>query len=207
MVEKVGGGKTGTSFARGTVFNKKPPPDKDGAEKKTTKNHKCVVRLWFKVLHGSTDVQEIMVGLLDYCLMTLQEQDKTACILNRKKTLKAQRVGELPCNFTNFDDDWGMWDEDIKMFLNTIREKGQQAFIASFYFQRNVEPNVSFEKTLLKMAKQSKHKGTVVIEVKPCQYLDTTWEIMFFNLPYCNAVGLQDYICKALVAKKSRLIH
>jgi hypothetical protein len=116
-------------------------------------------------------------------------------------------VGELPGDFTNFYDDWGMWDEDIKMFLNTIREKGQWAFTTSFYFQSNIEPKVLFEKTLLKMAKQSKHKETAVIEVKPCQYLDTAWEIMFFNLPYCDAVGLWDYICKALVAKKNRLIH
>jgi hypothetical protein len=62
-----------------------------------------------------------------------------------------------------------MWDEDIKMFLNTIREKGQWALTASFYFRSNVEPKVLFEKTLLKMAKQSKHKGMVVIKVKPCQ--------------------------------------
>ncbi len=60
-------------FAKGAVFNEKSPPDKDGAKKKTTKNHKCVVRLWFKVLHGSTDVQEMLIGLLDHCLMTLHE--------------------------------------------------------------------------------------------------------------------------------------
>ncbi len=99
-------------------------------------------------------------------------------------------MGELPCNFTDFNDDWGMWDEDIKMFLNTIREKGQRAFTTFFYFRSNVEPKVLFEKNLLKMAKQSKHKGTVLIEVKPCQYLDTTRDIMFFNLPYCDAVCL-----------------
>jgi hypothetical protein len=89
VVEEVGGGKTGTSFARGTVFNKNPPSDKDGAEKKTTRNCKCVVRQWFKVLHGYTDVQEMLVGLLDHYLMTLHEQDKNACILNRKKILEA----------------------------------------------------------------------------------------------------------------------
>jgi hypothetical protein len=66
MVEEVGGGKTGTLFAKRTVFNKKSPPDKDGAEKKTTKNHECFVRLWFKVLHGSMDVQEMLIGLLDH---------------------------------------------------------------------------------------------------------------------------------------------
>jgi hypothetical protein len=57
VVKEVGGGKTGTFFSKGTVFNEKFPPDKDGAEKKTTKNHKCGIRLWFKVLHGSADVQ------------------------------------------------------------------------------------------------------------------------------------------------------
>jgi hypothetical protein len=124
MVEEVGSGKTGTMFAKGTVFNKKSPPDKDGAEKKTTKNHECVIHLWFKVLHGCRDVQEMLIWLVDHCLMTLHKQDKTACILNRKKTLEARQVGELPHNFIDFYDNWGMWDEDIKMFLNTIREKG-----------------------------------------------------------------------------------
>jgi hypothetical protein len=83
------GNSHGRGFAKGTVFNEKPPPDKDGAEKKTTKNHECVVNLRFKVLHGSTDVQEMLIGLLDHCLMTLHKRDKTSCILNRKKTLKA----------------------------------------------------------------------------------------------------------------------
>ncbi len=75
-----------------------------------------------------------------------------------------------------------MWNKDIKIFLNTIREKGQQAFTTSFYFRSNIEPNVLFEKTILKMAKQSKHKGTVVIKVKPCQYLDNTLEILCFSI-------------------------
>jgi hypothetical protein len=115
-------------------------------------------------------------------------------------------VSELPCNFTDFYDDWGMWDEDIKMFLNTIRENGQRAFTASFYFWSSVEPKALFEKTLLNMAKQSKHKGMVGIKVKPCQYLDTT-RIMFFNTSYCGAIGLHNNICKALVEEKRRLIN
>jgi hypothetical protein len=76
------------------------------------------------------------------------------------------------------------------MFLNKIKEKGQQAFTASFYFWSTVETNTLFEKSLLKMANQSKHKGTVSMEVKPCQYLDTTRDIRFFNLPYYDAIGL-----------------
>jgi hypothetical protein len=83
-----------------------------------------------------------------------------------------------------------MCDEDIKMLLNTIRDKGQQVFTASLYFWSNAEPKALFEKTLFKMAKQSKNKWLVVIKVKPCQYLDTTQEIMFLNSPYCDAVGL-----------------
>jgi hypothetical protein len=122
--------------------------------------------------------------------MTLHEQDKTACILNRKKMLEARRVSSLPCNFTDFYNNWGSWDEDIKMFLTTIREKGQWAFSASFYFWSAVKPNTLFEKFFLTLAKQYKHKGTVTIEVKPCQYLDTTWDIIFFILPYCDTVGL-----------------
>jgi hypothetical protein len=52
------------------------------------------------------------------------------------------------------------------------------------------------------MAKQSQHKGTVSIELKSCQYLDTTRDIIFFNLPFCDVVGLQDYIKKALICEK-----
>jgi hypothetical protein len=53
------------------------------------------------------------------------------------------------------------------------------------------------------MAKQSQHKGSVLIEWKPCQYLDTTRDIIFFNLPFCDAVGLWDYIKLALIGEKS----
>jgi len=57
------------------------------------------------------------------------------------------------------------------------------------------------------MAKQSQHKGTVSMERKPCQHLDTTRDIIFFNLPFCDAIGLWDYLRAALTAEKSRLIH
>jgi hypothetical protein len=153
------------------------------------------------------DVQETLVGLLAHCLAVLQERDKTACILNRKKSLEARRVSDLPRDFTDFYDDWGLWDEDIKMFLNTIKEKGQRSFTASFYFRCSGDPEALFAKTLLKMAKQTHHKGTVSIELKPCQHLDTTRDILFFNLPFCDARGLRDYLCTALTAEKSRLIH
>jgi hypothetical protein len=116
-------------------------------------------------------------------------------------------VSGLPRDFTDFYDKWGLWEEDIKMFLNTIKDKGQQTFTASFYFRCSSDPAALFSKTLLKMAKQSQHKGTVLIKWKPCQYLDTTRDIIFFNLPFYGAVGLWDYIKSALIGEKSQLIH
>jgi len=153
------------------------------------------------------DIREILLGLLGHCLSALQERDKSACILNRRKTLEAKRVSDLPRDLTDFYDEWGLWEEDIRMFLNTIKDKGQHTFQASFYFRCSGNPDALFAKTLLKMAKQSQHKGVISIERKPCQHLDTTRDIIFFNLPFCNVVGLRDYIKAALTAKKSRLIH
>jgi hypothetical protein len=57
------------------------------------------------------------------------------------------------------------------------------------------------------MAKQLHHKGTITIKLKPCQHLDTTRDIIFFNLPFCDARGLRDYVPMALTAEKIRLIH
>ena len=130
------------------------------------KPNECVVRMRFKL--QPCDIQETLVGLVSHCLSVLQERDKMVCILNRCKTLEAKRVSDFPRDFTDFYDEWGLWEEDIKMFLNTIKEKGQRSFSASFYFRCSGDPEALFAKTLLKMAKQSSHKGTVAIEVKPC---------------------------------------
>ena len=192
------------TFAAETVFHERAPTPTDG-DKTTSKTNECVVRMRFKL--QPCDVQETLIGLLAHCLSVLQERDKSACVLNRRKTLEARRVSDLPRDFTDFYDEWGLWDEDIRSFLNTIKDKGQRSFQASFYFRCSGDPEVLFAKTLLKMAKQSQHKGTVSIERKPCQHLDTTREIIFFNLPFCDAVGLRDYLKAALVAEKSRLIH
>ena len=197
------GASKGATFASETVFHERvaTPTDMDAS----LKPNECVVRMRFKL--QPCDIQETLVGLVGHCLSVLQERDKTACILNRRKTLEAKRVSDFPRDFTDFYDEWGLWEEDIKMFLNTIKEKGQRSFSASFYFRCAGDPEALFAKTLLKMAKQSAHKGTVAIEVKPCQHLDTTRDIIFFNLPFCDAVGLRDSIKSALVAEKSRLIH
>jgi hypothetical protein len=59
----------------------------------------------------------------------------------------------------------------------------------------------------LKIATQTMIKGTITVEMKPCQCLDTACNIFFFNLPFCNATGLQDFIRKALTNQKATLIH
>ncbi len=198
------GGGRGATFAAETIFHEQSLTPTD-CTKIASKHHKCVVHMHFKL--QPSDVQETLVGLLAHCLAVLQERDKSACILSRLKSLEAKRMTNLPCNFTDFYDEWGLWEENIKMFLNTIKDKGQRYFTALFYFRSSVNPEVLFAKTLLKMAKQSQHKGTVLIELKPCQYLDTTCDIIFFNLPFCDAVGLWDYIRNALTAEKSCLVH
>ena len=191
----------GATFAAKTVFHKRSSTPTDGGNI-ASKPNDCVGRMRFKL--QPCDVQETLVGLLAHCLLVLQERDKPACILNRRKTLEVKRLSNLPRDFTDFYDKWRLWEEDIKMFLNTIKDKGHRTFTASFYFQCSGDPNALFAKTLLKMTKQSQHKGTVSIKLKLCQYLDTTRDIIFFNLPFCNAVGLQDnYIKMTLTVEKS----
>jgi hypothetical protein len=46
----------------------------------------------------------------------------------------------------------------------------------------------------------------VAIEVKPCQDLNTSQEIIFFNIPFCLAQGLRNLIRKAMVEQKLLLI-
>ena len=195
------GGK-GATFAAETIFHERSSTPTEGI-KAAAGTQDCVVCMRFKL--QPCDVQETLIGLLAHCLAVLHERDKAACILNRKKLLEAKRVSDLPRDFTDFYDEWGLWDKDIKMFLNTIKKKGQRSFTALFYFRCSGDP--LFAKTLLKMAKQSQHKGTVAIELKPCQHLDTTRDIIFFNLPFCDATGLRDYIRTALTDEKSSLIH
>jgi hypothetical protein len=190
----------GATFAAETVFHERSSTPTDGA-KTTSKTNDCVVRIPFKL--QPCNVQETLIGLLAHCLLVLQERDKSACVLNRRKTLEERRSSDLPRDFTNFYDEWGFWEEDIRMFLNTIKDKGQRTFQASFYFRCSGDPDALFAKTLLKMAKQLQHKGMISIERKPCQHLDTTREILFFNLPFCDTVGLRDYLKTALVAEKS----
>ena len=81
-----------STFAAKTVFHEHASTPTNG-DKTTSKTNKCVVRMRFK---QPCDIQEILVGLLAHCLSVLQERDKSACILNRSKTLEARRVSNLP---------------------------------------------------------------------------------------------------------------
>ena len=128
---KAEGGGKGATFSAETVFHERSTTPTDGSNTASTANV-CVVHMRFKL--QPCDVQETLIGLLAHCLSVLHERDKSACILNRKKTLEAKKVSDLPRDFTDFYDKWGLWEEDIKMFLNTIKDKGQRTFTASFYF-------------------------------------------------------------------------
>jgi hypothetical protein len=89
--------------SRSATFAASTPMDGD---KTTSRTNKCVVRMRFKL--QSCDVQETLLGLLGHCLSVLQERDKSACILNRRKILEARRVSDLPRDFTDFYDEWGL---------------------------------------------------------------------------------------------------
>jgi hypothetical protein len=56
------------------------------------------------------------------------------------------------------------------------------------------------------MAGQTKHKGTITIEMKPCQYLVTLRANIFFNLPFCSAQDLWQLLQNAMAAQKLLLI-
>ncbi len=58
------------------------------------------------------------------------------------------------------------------------------------------------------MAGQKKLKGQFLDkELKPCQHLDTTREIIFFQVPNCNAIGLRDTVCGAMTNTKLGMIQ
>jgi hypothetical protein len=79
--------------------------------------------------------------------------------------------------------------------------------MGSFYFRCKWDPAKLFEKTLLKMASQKKYKGMIAIELKPCQHLNTTGGIIFFNLLFCSNKGLRGTLCKTMRNQKSALIE
>jgi hypothetical protein len=147
------------------------------------------------------------MALIDRCLFILQERDKSAHLLSRDKSEEAFWVKDLPQDFTDFYDKWGLWEERTQAFLNTIPEGKSQAILMLFWFKSEWLPKTLFEKMLLNMAGQKKLKGQILVKLKPCQHLDTTREIIFFQAPNCNATGLRDALCRAMTKIKSGMIQ
>ncbi len=147
------------------------------------------------------------MALLDYYLAMLQERDKHARLLSHNKKEEAFKAKDLPQDFTDFYDEWGLWDDRMQSFLNIIPEGKSRLFSASFWFKCEMLPKVLFEKMFLKMAGQTKLKGSISVEMKPCQHLDTRREIIFFQVPNCNAIGLRDMLRKDMTKAKSGMIH
>jgi hypothetical protein len=187
----------GAKFTEGTQF-----VEKVSAAKKTpgkdAKTNDCIVRIEIKLTSGHKDIPESIMGMINHSLSILHEQHKKACYLNRKKSLEGSKATNFPKDFTNFYDNWQVWDEQIKAFANNIPADKSRLFLVSFNFRSKWDSAMLLEKTSLKMATQTKIKGKMTVEMKPCQCLDTAWDIIFFNLPFCNAIGLRDFICQAL---------
>jgi hypothetical protein len=94
----------------------------------------------------------------------------------------------------------------VRAFLNTIPAGKLRLFTGSFYFRCKWDPAQLFKKTLLKMASQKKHKGTIAIKLKLCQHLKTTRDVIFFNLSFCANKGLCITLRGAMHNQKSALI-
>jgi hypothetical protein len=186
--------KRGTVFIEGTQFNNKPskPAKKIPGKTNSSNLFTSVIRIKRKLFHGVPEVQTTIMVLLDYCLTTLQERDKYARLLSRNKKEEVFKAKDLPQDFTDFYDEWGLWDERTQAFLNTIPEGKSRLFSASFWFKCKMLPKTLFEKTFLKMAGQKKLKGPITVEMKPCQHLNTAREIIFCQVPNCDATGLRD---------------
>ncbi len=200
-------GRKGAKFAEGTQFHEKVST---GGAKKTPgkegKMNNCIVRIKLKLTGGHKDIPASIMGMINHSLSILQERVKKACYLNRKKSLEASKAADFPKDFTDFYDDWGIWDERIKAFANNIPTDKSRLFSVLFNFRSKWDPAALLEKTSLKMATQTKHKGAMRVEMKPCQCLDTVPDIIFFNPPFCNPIGLRDFIRQALTKQKSALI-
>ena len=149
-----------------------------------------MVKLQLKIFHGTNDVQEMVLGMMDHCLSILHECNKKACFVNKKKSLEAYKAMDFPHNFTDFYNKWGKRDETVLAFFNTILADKLRSFTGSLNFRCEWDPAQLVEKTLLKMASQKKYKGVIAIELKPCQHLNTTRDIIFFKLPFCSNEGL-----------------
>jgi hypothetical protein len=129
--------KRGAIFAEGTHFNKKPGKllKKTRGKANSSTLLTSVIRIKIKLSHGVTEVRGAITALLDHCLITLQERDKRAHLLSQDKSEEAFWAKDLPQDFTDFYNKWGLWEERMQAFLNTIPKGKSQAFLASFWFK------------------------------------------------------------------------
>ncbi len=127
----------GAAFAEGTHFKDKPVKPLKKMPGKATSSTLTTSVIWIKIklLHGVTEVQGAIMALLDHCLITLQERDKSAHLLSRDKSEEAFRAKDLPQDFTDFYDKWRLWEERTQAFLNTIPKGESRAFLALFWFK------------------------------------------------------------------------
>ena len=205
-----GGNRRGTTFATDTNFKGKEASaaatPRPGRADKNEDLKETVTQVRIRILPGAEDIQDTVFGLMHHCLTTLKERDNTACFANSERSLMAHKRTDFPRDFTDFYDDWGVWDEPTKSFLNTMPTGRGRSFTGSFYFRSTWEPEKLFEKTLLKMAAVPKLKGTIAITVKACQHLDTERAVILFNVPFCSASSLRSILRKAMTEQKSSLI-
>ncbi len=134
--------KQGAVFAEGTQFNDKPikPAKKTPGKTDVSNLFTSVICIKIKLFHGVPKVQTAIMTLLDYCLTTLQERNKHARLLRHNKKEEAFKAKDLPQDFTDFYDKWGLWDEQTQAFLNTIPEGKSRSFSASFWFKCGMLP-------------------------------------------------------------------
>ncbi len=113
----------GATFAVDTNFKEREAQVAKRTQGKGTtldeKLKECVSQIRIEILPGAKDIQETVLGLMQHCLVILQERDDTACFLNAAKSLVAKKLTDFPRDFTDFHDDWGVWDKPMKSFLNT----------------------------------------------------------------------------------------
>ncbi len=98
--------RKGAKFAEGTQFHEKVSTG--GAKKTPGKEGKmkdCIDRIKLKPTGGHKDIPASIMGMINHSLSILQEWDKKAHYLNRKKSLKASKATDFPKEFTDFYDD------------------------------------------------------------------------------------------------------
>ncbi len=138
----------GATFAADTNFKgREVQAAKSTPGKETTfadPPKECMALIHMKILPGAEDIQETVLGLMQHCLTILQERNDTACFLNAAKSLAAKKLMDFPCNFTDFHDDWGCWDEPMKSFLNTLPKDKARSFTGLFYFRSKWEADKLF---------------------------------------------------------------